>query len=48
MQQKSTQTHIACFGSWILNNSLNIMILYLLFGFELELYSKYEYHFIYW
>ena len=41
-------SHLICFGSWILTTSLSVMKLYLLYGFELELYSKYEYHYIYW
>lgn len=48
LQQKSNLNHLACFGSWILYNSLNIMNLYLLAGFELELYSKYEQHYVHW
>ncbi|KAK3732899.1 hypothetical protein QZH41_012670, partial [Actinostola sp. cb2023] len=40
--------HFACFGSWVLYHTLNIMIQYLTSGFELELYSPYEYHYIYW
>ncbi len=48
MQHKSSTNHLACFGSWVLYNSLSTMSLYLLSGFELELYSKYEYHYIYW
>ncbi len=47
-QAKLNQNHLACFGSWILYNSLTLMTNYLLFGFELELYSPYEYHYIYW
>jgi len=47
-QSKMNQSHLACYGSWILHNSLSIMTLYLLHGFELELYSTYEYHYIYW
>lgn len=48
LQHKSPLNHLACFGSWILYNSLNIMNLYLTSGFELDLYSKYEYHYIHW
>ncbi|XP_031566429.1 N-alpha-acetyltransferase 35, NatC auxiliary subunit-like [Actinia tenebrosa] len=40
--------HFACFGSWVLYHTLNIMVQYLTSGFELELYSPYEYHYIYW
>lgn len=48
LQTKSSINHLACFGSWILYNSLTIMNLYLLSGFELDLYSKYEYHYVHW
>lgn len=47
-QQKSPLNHLACLGSWLLYNSLTVMHLYLLLGFELELYSRFEYHYIYW
>lgn len=40
--------HLACFGSWVLYHTLNIMIQYLLSGFELELYSPHEYHYVFW
>lgn len=40
--------HLACFGTWILYHTLRIMIMYLLSGFELELYSVHEYSYIYW
>ncbi|XP_063050959.1 N-alpha-acetyltransferase 35, NatC auxiliary subunit isoform X2 [Engraulis encrasicolus] len=40
--------HLACVGTWVLYHSLRIMILYLLSGFELELYSTHEYYYIYW
>ncbi|KAK2559132.1 N-alpha-acetyltransferase 35 [Acropora cervicornis] len=40
--------HFACFGSWVLYHTLNIMIQYLLSGFELELYSPHEYHYVFW
>ncbi|CAH1285825.1 unnamed protein product [Diabrotica balteata] len=41
-------SHIACFGTWILYHTLRIMIMYLLTGFELELYSVHEFYYIYW
>lgn len=47
-QQKLSINHLACFGSWILFNTLSIMNLYLISGFELNIYSKYEYHYVYW
>lgn len=37
-----------CFSNWVLYYNLFIMRTYLEFGFELELYSKYEYTYIYW
>lgn len=40
--------HLACFGTWILYYVLKIMIMYLLSGFELELYSSHEYTYIFW
>ncbi|KAJ8981491.1 hypothetical protein NQ317_007017 [Molorchus minor] len=43
-----SRPHIACFGTWVLYHTLRIMIMYLLSGFELELYSVHEYYYIYW
>ncbi|XP_072402055.1 N-alpha-acetyltransferase 35, NatC auxiliary subunit-like isoform X2 [Diabrotica undecimpunctata] len=43
-----SRPHIACFGTWILYHTLRIMIMYLLAGFELELYSVHEFYYIYW
>jgi hypothetical protein len=40
--------HLACYGTWVLYHSLRIMIMFLLSGFELELYSTHEYHYIFW
>nr|KAF7417202.1 hypothetical protein H0235_011733 [Vespula pensylvanica] len=42
------RSHWACFGTWILYHMLRVMIMYLLSGFELELYSVHEYHYIFW
>ncbi|XP_043265952.1 N-alpha-acetyltransferase 35, NatC auxiliary subunit [Colletes gigas] len=42
------RSHLACFGTWILYHTLRIMVMYLLSGFELELYSVHEYHYIFW
>ncbi|XP_044256137.1 N-alpha-acetyltransferase 35, NatC auxiliary subunit [Tribolium madens] len=44
----TSRPHLACFGTWILYHTLKIMIMYLLAGFELELYSRHEYYYIYW
>ncbi|CAH1153769.1 unnamed protein product [Phaedon cochleariae] len=43
-----SRPHIACFGTWVLYHTLRIMIMYLLAGFELELYSVHEFYYIYW
>ncbi|KAL3268406.1 hypothetical protein HHI36_007521 [Cryptolaemus montrouzieri] len=40
--------HLACFGTWILYHTLRIMIMYLLSGFELQLYITHEFYYIYW
>lgn len=40
--------HLACFGTWILFYTLKIMIMYLLTGFELQLYINHEFYYIYW
>ncbi|XP_041369132.1 N-alpha-acetyltransferase 35, NatC auxiliary subunit-like isoform X2 [Gigantopelta aegis] len=42
------RSHLACFGTWVLYHSLQVMINYVLSGFELELYALYEYHYVYW
>ena len=47
-QQKSQITHLAHFGSWILNNNLSIMNHFLVSGLELDLFSKFEYPYVYW
>ncbi|XP_077297193.1 N-alpha-acetyltransferase 35 isoform X2 [Arctopsyche grandis] len=39
---------LPCFGTWILYHIIRIMIMYLLSGLELELYSVHEYHYIFW
>ena len=46
-QQKLSVNHMGYFGSWILYNNLTIMNLYLVSGLELELFSNYEFHYIY-
>ncbi|KAE8751999.1 hypothetical protein FOCC_FOCC001162 [Frankliniella occidentalis] len=47
-KSEGRRSHLACFGTWILYHTLRIMIMYLLSGFELQLYSVHEYHYIYW
>uniref|UniRef100_A0AAY4BH57 N-alpha-acetyltransferase 35, NatC auxiliary subunit n=1 Tax=Denticeps clupeoides TaxID=299321 RepID=A0AAY4BH57_9TELE len=48
MKAEPGRQHLACLGTWVLYHSLRIMVLYLLSGFELELYSTHEYYYIYW
>jgi hypothetical protein len=40
--------HLASYSTWIIYHTIRIMIMYLLSGFELELYSPHEYQYIYW
>lgn len=48
LQTDSGRSHLACLGTWILLHTLRTMIQYLFSGFELSLYSVYEYHYIFW
>ncbi|KAK6630155.1 hypothetical protein RUM44_005709 [Polyplax serrata] len=48
LKSDSPRSHLACFGTWVLYHTLRIMIMYLLSGLELELYSIHEYHYIFW
>ncbi|XP_065348980.1 N-alpha-acetyltransferase 35, NatC auxiliary subunit [Cloeon dipterum] len=48
LKSDNPRPHLACLGTWILYHALRVMIMYLLSGFELELYSVHEYHYIYW
>lgn len=48
MKSDTPRSHLACFGTWILYHTLRVMVMYLLSGFELELYSVHEYHYIFW
>uniref|UniRef100_A0A0A9XKI1 Protein MAK10 homolog n=1 Tax=Lygus hesperus TaxID=30085 RepID=A0A0A9XKI1_LYGHE len=45
---ENARPHLACFGTWVLYHTLRVMIMFLLSGFELELYSTHEYHYIFW
>ncbi|ELT98724.1 hypothetical protein CAPTEDRAFT_112621 [Capitella teleta] len=40
--------HLACFGTWVLYHTLQVMLNFTLSGFELELYAVHEYHYVYW
>ncbi|XP_012277568.1 N-alpha-acetyltransferase 35, NatC auxiliary subunit [Orussus abietinus] len=48
LKSDAPRSHLVCFGTWILYHTLRVMVLYLLSGFELELYSVHEYHYIFW
>nr|XP_018903163.1 PREDICTED: N-alpha-acetyltransferase 35, NatC auxiliary subunit [Bemisia tabaci] len=48
MKGDPPRTHLACFGTWMLYHTLKIMIMFLLSGFELELYSVHEYTYVFW
>jgi len=48
LQMESGRSHLACLGTWVLLHTLRTMIQYLFSGFELTLYSIYEYHYIFW
>ncbi|XP_057379154.1 N-alpha-acetyltransferase 35, NatC auxiliary subunit-like [Daphnia carinata] len=48
LQTDSGRSHLACLGTWVLLHTLRTMIQYLFSGFELSLYSIYEYHYIFW
>ncbi|KAL1110430.1 hypothetical protein AAG570_007961 [Ranatra chinensis] len=45
---ENLRPHLPCFGTWVLYHTLRVMIMFLLSGFELELYSTHEYHYIFW
>ena len=40
--------HLGFYSTWLLYHILRVMTQYLLSGFELELYSPHEYHYIFW
>ena len=40
--------HLACYASWVLYHTLCLMIDYVVMGIEYNLYSLFEYHYIYW
>lgn len=48
MKVDSNWHYRVCFGTWVLYHTLKVMIQYLLAGFELELYSVHEYHYLFW
>ena len=40
--------HLACYASWVLYHLLCLMIDYVVMGFEYNLYSPFEMHYMYW
>lgn len=44
----ATLKYSAQFATWVLYNCFRAMMLYLMSGFELELYSVHEFLYIYW
>ncbi len=40
--------HLACFSTWILYYIVQLMVEYVLLGFEHKLYSPFEMHYMYW
>lgn len=47
-QTDSAGKHSSHFSTWVLYNCFRAMMLYLMSGFELELYSVHEFLYIYW
>ena len=47
-QVSPPENHVGYFVSWVLYHILQIMIDYLNLGFEYELYSLFEFHYIFW
>lgn len=45
---KSGIQHLAFFGTWVLNQTVEVMLHFVLSGLELELYLPYEYRYIFW
>ena len=48
LHQVTGRWEYGCFSTWLLFHTLHIMLNFLLTGFELELYSPHEYHYIFW
>ncbi|CAK8676705.1 unnamed protein product [Clavelina lepadiformis] len=44
----ANRSHLTSIGSWTLYHTLRAMIQYILSGFQLQLYSEHEFHYIYW
>ena len=48
MKVDPARQHLACYASWVLYHTLCLMIDYVVLGFEYNLYSPFEMHYIYW
>ncbi len=48
MKLDPQRQHLACFSTWILYYVVQLMLEYILLGFEHKLYSPFEMHYIYW
>lgn len=48
MKTDPMRQHLACYASWVLYHTLCLMIDYVMMGFEYNLYSPFEYHYVYW
>ena len=48
MKVDPARQHLACYASWVLYHILCLMIDYVVMGFEYNLYSPFEMHYIYW
>ncbi len=44
----SQRQHAACFSTWVLYYILQLMIEFMCLGFEFDLYSPFEVHYVYW
>ena len=44
----SQRQHAACFSTWLLYYILQLMIEFICLGFEFDLYSPFEIHYVYW
>ncbi|KAK2718941.1 N-alpha-acetyltransferase 35, NatC auxiliary subunit-like [Artemia franciscana] len=42
------RNHLTYFGTWILYHILRLMVRFILSGLELELFSSFELHYVYW
>ena len=48
MRTDPARQHLACYSSWVLYHTLCLMIDYTVLGFEYNLYSPFEYHYVFW